>query len=160
MNICNITFNTKNGVKIDYFSCILPISIQTSTYNMSFLPRSSQFATEAEYKAALAVFEAEFMRRLGRVPTQDFSTKKKRPASMTKKHFKTLTCEELEERLDECCVCYSEMTRHKSVTPSCQHTFCAPCMTKCLSRTSSCPYCRTKVDYLTRYRAKRRPKQL
>ena len=122
----------------------------------TFLPRSSEYATEAEYVAARAAFEAEFMRRLGRVPYEDFSKKRKRPASTTtKKHFKTLAREELEERLDECCVCYGELTRAKSATTSCQHSFCGSCLTKCLQRKASCPCCRQEVSSVTKYRLKR-----
>lgn len=121
----------------------------------TFLPRSSEYATEEEYKAARAVYEAEFMRRLGRVPYEDFSKKRKRPAPTTKKHFKSLTREQLEERLDECCVCYEELTRAKSVTTSCLHSFCGPCMTKCLQRKASCPCCRQEVLSVTKYRVKR-----
>lgn len=138
----------------------------------TYAPRRADFVTDVDYCAAVETYETAFMQRLALVPPRDFSDgshadeeyeidwgvgvpPRQRVERNYALRYQALAREALDAVLDDCCVCYGELTRAKSVTTNCGHTFCASCMTSCLARTSSCPCCRTVVSSLTRYRARR-----
>jgi len=137
---------------------------------MSFAPRRANFTTEADYQAARQAFEDKFMQRLalvapdphpevryeGYFETDDDDASETRVARSVQTRYTALPRSELATPLDACAVCLEGLTRAQSVTTNCKHTFCAPCMTKCLRNTPSCPCCRSAVDTVTRYRARRK----
>jgi len=135
----------------------------------TYAPRRADFASDVDYCTAVESYETAFMQRLARVPPQDFSngahadevyevywengTPRAQPRRCWQLRYRALPREELAVSLDDCGVCYGELTKHKSATTNCGHTLCSSCMTKCLTSTSSCPCCRSTVDTVTRYRA-------
>lgn len=51
---------------------------------------------------------------------------------------------ELEDKKDECMVCYEEVSDEK-VTIKCGHTYCVECFVKHMRTQGTCAYCRTEV---------------
>jgi hypothetical protein len=65
--------------------------------------------------------------------------------------YKTQKCttEELQTSAGECSICLEDMTRANCVTTNCMHSYCGPCYNKYKKLT--CPLCRQRVVYFTRY---------
>jgi hypothetical protein len=165
--------NLRNQVEQNKTMSTMSRSVQRSQFTC---PRRSQFDSETAFCAAVQAFEDAFMQRVAMAPpdsgprfsadddddvyfeidndTDTETPRRPKPSN----RYTALSREELDAELDDCCVCYRPLTRAKSVTTNCLHTFCGSCMTTCLVHTSSCPCCRTEVNSLMRYRAQRRQK--
>ena len=48
---------------------------------------------------------------------------------------------------NECSICYEDIKHTNNCTTPCGHTFCFNCMVKALKSNTSCPLCRTELDY-------------